>query len=160
MKTLKSHHSKASINYVEYEKSPAPRLLPKPSFKTLKSHHSRASINYMEYEESPASSQHTLANEQHALAYAPAQLDFAGHDDETKLAYASFLKAFPEYQLTWILDTLRRSDFFRLDRTGETYADYMGGSLYPESLLRVHTDFLSRSVLGNTHSVSNRYACL
>ncbi|KAF8161362.1 pyridoxal phosphate-dependent transferase [Crassisporium funariophilum] len=31
----------------------------------------------------------------------------------------------------------------------------MGGALYPESLIRVHTDFLSRSVLGNTHSVSN-----
>ena len=33
----------------------------------------------------------------------------------------------------------------------------MGGALYPESLIRVHTDFLNRSVLGNTHSVSNRY---
>ncbi|KAF8885999.1 pyridoxal phosphate-dependent transferase [Infundibulicybe gibba] len=31
----------------------------------------------------------------------------------------------------------------------------MGGALYPESLIQVHTDFLSRSVLGNTHSVSN-----
>lgn len=34
----------------------------------------------------------------------------------------------------------------------------MGGSLYPESLIRVHTDFLSSHVLGNTHSVSNRLA--
>lgn len=33
----------------------------------------------------------------------------------------------------------------------------MGGALYPESLIRVHTEFLNRSVLGNTHSVSNRY---
>ncbi|KAF8234407.1 PLP-dependent transferase [Tricholoma matsutake] len=31
----------------------------------------------------------------------------------------------------------------------------MGGALYPESLIRVHTDFLNRSVMGNTHSVSN-----
>ncbi|KAF9529749.1 pyridoxal phosphate-dependent transferase [Crepidotus variabilis] len=31
----------------------------------------------------------------------------------------------------------------------------MGGSLYPESLIRVHTDFLNNSILGNTHSVSN-----
>ncbi|KAJ6593168.1 pyridoxal phosphate-dependent transferase [Mycena capillaripes] len=31
----------------------------------------------------------------------------------------------------------------------------MGGAIYPESLIRVHTDFLNRSVLGNTHSVSN-----
>ncbi|THV06665.1 PLP-dependent transferase [Dendrothele bispora CBS 962.96] len=31
----------------------------------------------------------------------------------------------------------------------------MGGSLYPESLIRVHTDFLYKSIMGNTHSVSN-----
>lgn len=61
-----------------------------------------------------------------------------------------------EYRLTWILDTLRRTDYDRLENTGETYVDFMGGALYPESLIRVHTDFLSRSVLGNTHSVSNR----
>ncbi|KAH9920973.1 pyridoxal phosphate-dependent transferase [Fomitopsis serialis] len=50
--------------------------------------------------------------------------------------YAYSASAFPEYQLTWILDALRRSDFSRLDRSGETYVDYMGGSLYPESLIR------------------------
>ncbi|KAF8911556.1 pyridoxal phosphate-dependent transferase [Gymnopilus junonius] len=31
----------------------------------------------------------------------------------------------------------------------------MGGAIYPESLIRVHTNFLNRSILGNTHSVSN-----
>ncbi|KDR75602.1 hypothetical protein GALMADRAFT_68588 [Galerina marginata CBS 339.88] len=31
----------------------------------------------------------------------------------------------------------------------------MGGAIYPESLIRVHTEFLNRSILGNTHSVSN-----
>ncbi|KAJ3980752.1 pyridoxal phosphate-dependent transferase [Lentinula detonsa] len=36
----------------------------------------------------------------------------------------------------------------------ETYVDYMGGSLYPESLIRVHTEFLASNVLGNTHSIS------
>ncbi|KAJ3799126.1 pyridoxal phosphate-dependent transferase [Lentinula aff. detonsa] len=30
----------------------------------------------------------------------------------------------------------------------------MGGSLYPESLIRVHTEFLASNVLGNTHSIS------
>jgi hypothetical protein len=60
-----------------------------------------------------------------------------------------------EYRLTWILDTLRRTDFARLERRNETYVDYMGGSLYPESLIRVHTEFLSQHILGNTHSVSN-----
>ncbi len=58
--------------------------------------------------------------------------------------------------MTWILDTLRRTDYSRLEKTGETYVDYMGGAIYPESLIRVHTEFLNSNVLGNTHSVSNR----
>ncbi|KAF8193959.1 pyridoxal phosphate-dependent transferase [Mycena galopus ATCC 62051] len=70
-------------------------------------------------------------------------------------AYKDFLRDFPEYKLTWILDTLRRTDYGRLLDAGETYVDYMGAALYPESLVRVHTDFLSRNVLGNTHSTSN-----
>ncbi|KIJ15659.1 hypothetical protein PAXINDRAFT_62190, partial [Paxillus involutus ATCC 200175] len=75
--------------------------------------------------------------------------------DNTARAYEAFLKAFPEYQNTWIIDTLRRTDFSRLDRAGETYVDYMGGAQHPESLVRVHGDFLTHSVMGNTHSVSN-----
>lgn len=75
---------------------------------------------------------------------------------DTTAAYKAFLKAFPEYQLTWTLDTLRQSDFARLDHSGETYVDYMGGTIYPESLVRKHTAFLNHNVLGNTHSVSNR----
>jgi hypothetical protein len=93
---------------------------------------------------------------QDTLAYAPQRMDVTAPLDDRARAYASFLKAFPEYQRTWILDTLRRSDFSRLDRTGETYVDYMGGAIYPESLVHVHTDFLKSHILGNTHSVSNR----
>ncbi|KAJ7722054.1 methyltransferase type 11 [Mycena maculata] len=85
-------------------------------------------------------------------AYAPTQDNIS---EAAVTAYQEFLDKFPEYRLTWILDTLRRSDYGRLDATGETYVDYMGGALYPESLIRVHTEFLHRSVLGNTHSVSN-----
>ncbi|PSR80398.1 hypothetical protein PHLCEN_2v6731, partial [Hermanssonia centrifuga] len=76
-------------------------------------------------------------------------------EDDANVAFKSFIKDYPEYQNTWILDALRRSDFARLDRSGETYVDYMGGSLYPESLIRVHTAFLQRHVLGNTHSINN-----
>ncbi|KAH9834184.1 PLP-dependent transferase [Rhodofomes roseus] len=86
-------------------------------------------------------------------AYSASAVDI--FEDSAANAYKTFLKEFPEYQLTWILDALRRSDFSRLDRSGETYVDYMGGSLYPESLIRVHTGFLQRNILGNTHSVSN-----
>ncbi|KAK0243746.1 pyridoxal phosphate-dependent transferase [Armillaria nabsnona] len=31
----------------------------------------------------------------------------------------------------------------------------MGGTIYPESLIHIHTDFLHRSVLGDTHSIGN-----
>ncbi|KAG5644499.1 hypothetical protein DXG03_008241 [Asterophora parasitica] len=85
------------------------------------------------------------------VAYAPSE----GVSVDAAAAYTLFLKEFPEYRSTWILDSLRRTDYARLERTGETYVDFMGGALYPESLIKVHTDFLSRSVLGNTHSVSN-----
>ncbi|KAL0955682.1 hypothetical protein HGRIS_001906 [Hohenbuehelia grisea] len=88
----------------------------------------------------------------YSLAYAPIT-EFPQGD--TSPAYHDFIRAYPEYQLTWILDTLRRTDYSRLERTGETYVDYMGGALYPESLIRVHTTFLNQHILGNTHSVSN-----
>ncbi|KAF7289234.1 Cysteine desulfurase [Mycena indigotica] len=79
-----------------------------------------------------------------------------GHDSiptDALADYKHFLAVFPEYRLTWILDTLRRNDYRRLK--GETYVDYMGGALHPDSLLYAHTEFLSQTVLGNTHSVSN-----
>jgi molybdenum cofactor sulfurtransferase len=85
------------------------------------------------------------------LAYAPSEMV----TDEAAASYLGFLKAYPEYRSTWILDSLRRTDYARLERGGETYVDFMGGALYPESLIRVHTDFLTRNVMGNTHSVSN-----
>lgn len=76
--------------------------------------------------------------------------------EQATLAYSAFLQAYPEYQSTWIIDTLRRSDLARIDRAGETYVDYMGGAQHPESLVRVHSDFLTQTIMGNTHSVSNR----
>jgi hypothetical protein len=33
----------------------------------------------------------------------------------------------------------------------------MGGAQHPESLVRIHSSFLNESIMGNTHSVSNRY---
>jgi molybdenum cofactor sulfurtransferase len=87
------------------------------------------------------------------VAYAP---NTPHTQDDATLVYQAFLRMFPEYRQTWILDSLRRTDFARLDRTGETYVDYMGGALYPESLIRVHTTFLNNNILGNTHSASNR----
>lgn len=75
---------------------------------------------------------------------------------DVKDAFDEFVYEYPEYQHTWILDSLRRSDYSRLVRSDETYVDYMGGCIFPESLVKVHSDFLSRNIMGNTHSVSNR----
>lgn len=76
--------------------------------------------------------------------------------EQAAAAYSTFVRAYPEYQNTWIVDTLRRTDFSRFDRLGETYVDYMGGSQHPECLVRAHSDFLTQNIMGNTHSVSNR----
>ncbi|KAL4068743.1 PLP-dependent transferase [Scleroderma yunnanense] len=132
-----------------------------------------ASHNILKHRRSQASLSHswsshdTLWSEKHirhlppdplstrrSLAYIPLSSHLLQHDDITR-AYTAFLKEFPEYQSTWILDSLRRTDFTRLDRSSETYVDYMGGAQHPESLVRVHGHFLSENTLGNTHSISN-----
>ncbi|KAI9573290.1 PLP-dependent transferase [Boletus coccyginus] len=117
---------------------------------TLKSHRSHPSLL-------KSFSSDTLYEKDHSRcdgdACSYAQLRSPG--PQAALAYSAFLQAYPQYQSTWIIDTLRRSDFARLDRAGETYVDYMGGAQHPESLVHVHGDFLTQSIMGNTHSVSN-----
>lgn len=49
-------------------------------------------------------------------------------------------------------DTLRTTEFSRLDAERQVYLDYTGSGLYPESLLRNHFDTLQKNVLGNPHS--------
>ena len=73
-------------------------------------------------------------------------------------AYALFLRAYPEYKLTRPIDTLREREYKRLRQSDEVYVDYMGASLYPESLIRSNSAFLRSTVLGNTHSISARSA--
>lgn len=102
--------------------------------------------------------QETLCDEQHPLDYSSLSMPSTVVDREVAVAYRAFLKEFPEYQLTKPLDDLRESDFSRLDLAGETYVDYMGGSLYPSSLIHTHSAFLNNNVLGNTHSISNSSA--
>lgn len=76
-------------------------------------------------------------------------------EDDKASALRSFLREYPEYPLTSKLDDLRRREFTRLDNTNETYVDYMGGSLYPDALIRSHMTFLQHNILGNTHSINN-----
>lgn len=71
-------------------------------------------------------------------------------------AYSRFLHDYPQYASSWHVDALRRSEYSRLG-PDETYVDYMGGAIYPTSLISVHAEFLQSAVLGNTHSESSRF---
>jgi molybdenum cofactor sulfurtransferase len=65
---------------------------------------------------------------------------------------APFLAAWPEYETTRSLDTLRAAELARLDRQGHVYLDYTGGGLYGESQVRRHAEMLLGGVFGNPHS--------
>jgi hypothetical protein len=78
------------------------------------------------------------------------------HYTQSDLAYLRFLHDYPQYSSSWHVDALRRSEYSRLAQD-ETYVDYMGGALYPASLISVHAEFLQSNVLGNTHSESPRF---
>lgn len=77
-------------------------------------------------------------------------------NSESDFAYVRFLHDYPQYASSWHVDALRRSEYSRLP-SDETYVDYMGGALYPASLISVHAEFLQNAVLGNTHSESPRF---
>lgn len=66
--------------------------------------------------------------------------------------FISFLRAYPAYPSTHIIDDLRASEYARLDLGGHIYLDYTGGGLYAESQLRRHNKMLSEHVFGNPHS--------
>jgi selenocysteine lyase/cysteine desulfurase len=69
-------------------------------------------------------------------------------------AHQAFLRRYPAYRHTAVLDRLRRAEYGRLDRLDHVYLDYTGGGLYAESQLRRHFDLLRECVLGNPHSNS------
>lgn len=52
------------------------------------------------------------------------------------------------------VDTLRQSDFSRLDAHRVTYLDHVGGTLPPQSLLEDDYHMLRSTILGNPHSGS------
>jgi molybdenum cofactor sulfurtransferase len=66
--------------------------------------------------------------------------------------FVAFLKAYPTYPTTHLIDELRASEYARLDLGGHIYLDYTGGGLYAESQLRRHNRLLSEHVFGNPHS--------
>jgi len=66
--------------------------------------------------------------------------------------FVAFLKAYPAYPATNIIDDLRANEYARLDLGGHIYLDYTGGGLYAESQLRRHNKLLAEHVFGNPHS--------
>src|SRR6185436_6245244 len=68
------------------------------------------------------------------------------------LDFVEFLKSYPTYPTTHIIDDLRATEYARLDAGGHIYLDYTGGGLYAESQLRRHNRLLAEHVFGNPHS--------
>ncbi len=66
--------------------------------------------------------------------------------------FIAFLKSYPTYPTTHLIDELRANDYTRLDLGGHIYLDYTGGGLYAESQLRRHNKLLAERVFGNPHS--------
>ena len=74
-----------------------------------------------------------------------------------ELALREFEKRNSDYSSDAELSALRPTEFSRLKSSGTVYVDYMGGSLYPESLVSRHLELLKAGVFGNTHSDSPTY---
>ncbi len=72
--------------------------------------------------------------------------------DACPQAKAEFLRAFPQFASTRVLDELRAVEYARLDRLGHIYLDYTGGGLYADSQVQAHKDLLLNHVFGNPHS--------
>lgn len=66
--------------------------------------------------------------------------------------FVTFLRAYPAYPTTHIIDDLRATEYARLDLGGHIYLDFTGGGLYAESQLRRHNRLLAEHVFGNPHS--------
>ena len=66
--------------------------------------------------------------------------------------FAAFLKAYPTYADTRLIDELRSREYARLDAGEHVYLDYTGGGLYAESQIHEHEVLLGENVFGNPHS--------
>ncbi len=71
-----------------------------------------------------------------------------------EIALAAFRQQFPTFDSTHALDTLRATQYARLDAQQQVYLDYTGGGLYAECQLREHLELLSTHVFGNPHSTN------
>lgn len=88
----------------------------------------------------------TSANAAGATGQSTAQSSRAAYDD--------FVRRFPAWTTTTVLDQLRASDFARLDQTHQVYLDYTGGNLYALRQVTQHQHDLQTNVYGNPHSAN------
>jgi len=65
-----------------------------------------------------------------------------------------FERAYPTYETTRALDSLRAREYPLLDDTGCTYLDYTAASLYSRSQLDRHFALLRGHLFGNPHSLN------
>src|SRR5437764_8941537 len=70
------------------------------------------------------------------------------------VALAAFRQQYPTFDATQSLDTLRATEYARLDAQQQVYLDYTGGGLYAECQVREHMELLCRHVFGNPHSTN------
>ena len=95
------------------------------------------------------------------LDHSPMRSHPSQHSSEpSKQAFELALREFEEQNPDYVSDelrALRSTEFSRLKSSGTVYVDYMGGSLYPESLVSRHLEILKAGVFGNTHSDSPTY---
>ncbi len=75
-------------------------------------------------------------------------------ETDREKAFDAFLKTYPDYGETAVLDILREKEYARLDQQGHVYLDYTGGGLYAESQLQAHLEILRSGVFGNPHSAN------
>jgi len=71
-----------------------------------------------------------------------------------EIALAAFRHKFSTFDTTQSLDTLRATEYARLDAQKHIYLDYTGGGLYTESQVREHVKLLCSHVFGNPHSTN------
>lgn len=71
---------------------------------------------------------------------------------EVEDAFQDFLKGYPSFETTRLLDGLRSREYSRLDEQRQIYLDYTGGGLYADAQIREHSALLRSGVFGNPHS--------
>src|SRR5262245_35093346 len=76
----------------------------------------------------------------------------AHHLETYEQAAAGFAARYPGFDPDGAHRRLRREECGRLDRAGQVYLDYTGGSLHAASQVDEHASLLRAAVLGNPHS--------